>query len=373
MSERPESLILANCAVWTGDSYVADAAVGITDGRIATVGKPEDVRWRLGATAREIDLGGRLVLPGFIDSHVHLLAGGQHLSGLDLRDAGGREEFVDRIRGAVETAPPGRWLTGGRWDNARWPGSPLPHRDWIDPVTAENPVWVTRADGHIGLANSRALEIAGITPATSDPPGGRIDQDAAGQPTGILRDAAITLVRDRIPAPSEGEKVEILKRACNHAASLGVTAVSDMDSRGILAALSGLAAAGDLPCRVIHWIGLERRREAAELKHSGEFETGLVRIPGVKAFVDGSLGARTAWMFEPYDDDPGNAGLAMDGVEDGRFEADLRSALAAGLDAAVHAIGDRANAFALDLFERLIRDGAAEGRILRIEHAQHLR
>ncbi|MGH7543782.1 MAG: amidohydrolase, partial [Gemmatimonadota bacterium] len=224
-------VVLENARVWTGDSATPEArGLVVTAGRISrllqdegTLGFPQDV------PVRRIDLGGRRVVPGFNDAHTHLFDGGFALLSPDLLTSDTPEEFVHRLKAYADALPPGRWIDlPAAWDHERWPGHPLPTRQLIDPVTPRNPVWIRRPDGHIGLANSLALEAAGITAATPDPPGGRIDRDpATGEPTGIIRDAG-ELVRAAIPEITEEEYREALDAALAHAARVGVTSVQDM-------------------------------------------------------------------------------------------------------------------------------------------------
>ncbi len=370
MSKDTDSLVLKNAHVWTGDASCPSAeAVAMAGGVFTAVGNLESVRERAGRGAREIDLGGRLVAPGFIDSHVHLLEGGKHLLGLDLSGADTPEEFIRRIRERVAVMRSGEWITGGRWETSKWPGGGLPHRGLIDGFSREVPILVQRTDGHIALANSRALEMAGITRETDAPKGGVIDRDEDGEPTGILRDAAMGLVRTRIAEPGAAEKKEMIRAALAHAASLGVTSVVDLGSPGVLPLYAGLADAGELTCRMHYFFGMDQSDEGMETARSGGFRSPFVRVCGVKAFVDGSLGARTALMYEPYEDERENRGLSFEWAEDGRLEELVRELDDAGLQAAVHAIGDRAVALVLDIFGKV-----ASGNVRhRVEHAQHLR
>jgi len=374
------ALLLRNGRVWTGTPALPEAeAIGIVGDRVVAVGDAARVRAALGQNAEEIDLGGRRVVPGFIDNHVHFLSGGEHLLGLDLSSADSPDDFVRRVFAAVEahrtaTVPPrGGWITGGRWDNARWPGGQWPHRRLIDPFSADVPIFLRRADGHMALANTCALRLTGITRDTASPPGGSIDRDTDGEPTGILRETAMALVETRIPHSTPVEKERAIRAALAHAAALGVTGVNDFESPEVLPIYRALEAADKLTCRITYWHGIRQWEEAARLHRCGEFSGGFLRLGGVKAFMDGSLGSRTALMFTPFADEQGNCGLAAEGVEDGTLEQQIRAADGAGLQVAVHAIGDRANALTLDIVERVIRDHGARDRRLRIEHAQHLR
>lgn len=362
--------ILRNARIWTGALERPWAsAIAVAEGRIVAVGEEAEVRAAAGR-CEEMDLGGRVVAPGLMDNHVHFMKGGEYLLGLDLRDAAGPEEFARRVRAAVERGERGRWITGGRWDNGLWRGGVWPHRGMIDSFSAETPIFLRRADGHAGLANGRALALAGIGRATPNPPGGVIDRDAGGEATGILRDSAAELVKAHIPKPTEGEKVAMVRAALRHAAELGVTGVCDMESP-CLEVYEGLLRRGELTCR-IRWYGpLEGRGRMPVLPR--DVDERMLCVGGVKAFMDGSLGSRTAWLFEPFADDRGSRGLPMGGVVSGELAEGLLEADGAGLQVALHAIGDRANAEALDVAERMARVNGARDRRMRIEHAQHLR
>jgi predicted amidohydrolase YtcJ len=346
--------------------------VGIVGDTIAAVGDYKHVRKAVGPRSEEIDLGGRLLLPGFIDSHVHFLGGGGYLLGLDLRGADDPQEFVRRIREKVEQTAKGKWVSGGRWDTSKWPGRAWPHRDLIDGFSPYVPIFVRRTDGHVGLANSCALRIAGITSETPPPKGGMIDRDRDGRLTGILRDAAMGLVQKHIPEASESEKEEMIRAALDHAASLGVTSVNDLESPA-LKIYQKLLDAERLTCRINYWHGISRWENIAAIRLWPGFGNDLLRIGGVKAFVDGSLGARTALMFEPYNDDPGNTGPALEWTASGKLEQQMLACDSAGIQMAVHAIGDKANALLLDIIESLVREKGRRDRRIRIEHAQHLR
>jgi predicted amidohydrolase YtcJ len=201
----------------------------VTRERIIAVGSNSDIKKLAVAKTRAIDLQGRLVLPGFIDNHTHFIEGGFHLLSVDLRDAPTPEEFSLRIKGHATKLPAGRWVTGGDWDHERWPGGPLPTKELIDRYTPSNPVFVTRLDGHMGLANSVALRMAGVTKESKDPPGGTIVRDArTGEPTGILKDDAQSLVYRVIPSATESEREEALKASLGQAARVGVTSIHDI-------------------------------------------------------------------------------------------------------------------------------------------------
>lgn len=308
-----------------------------------------------------VDLGGRLAVPGFIDNHTHFISGGFQLSRVQLRDAASPEEFARRI---ASHAAPGKWVTGWGWDEQLWNPYRLPDRSLIDPLTPASPVFVSRMDAHMALANSVALKLAGITRETPDPPGGTIVRDAGGEPTGLLKDAAMSLVKAVVTPPSIGERIVAAKAALREAARFGVTSLCDMswadEAFDDLRAYQQL----DLTARVYLHMPV-----AAHARAEKRVISDKLRIGALKGFSDGSLGSSTAAMFEPYADDPGNRGLMMEPMTSGSMAEWVADADARDLQIAIHAIGDRANDAVLSIFES--RPGC-RARRFRIEHAQHL-
>jgi hypothetical protein len=369
---QPADLIFTGGRVWTGDPEAATAeAIAIRAGRVIRTGSSADVARFRGPATREVQLAGRLVVPGFIDDHAHFVAGGFQLGSVDLRDAASPQEFSARIAAFARTTPAGRWVTGGDWDHELWPGGPLPQRAWIDSATGAVPVFVSRLDGHMALANTRALELAGVTRDTPDPPGGTIVRDpVTGEPTGMLKDEAMALVGRVIPAASPAERDSALQQAQAHALARGVTLVQDMGSWEDLEAYQRALAAGRLTLRVYAFVPLESWQRMRD--HVTRHGTGNVRLRwgGLKGFVDGSLGSTTAWFHEPYADEPGTSGLLV--TDTARLREWIHGADAAGLHVVVHAIGDRANDWLLDTYEAVARENGRRDRRFRIEHAQHL-
>ncbi len=363
--------VLTGGLVWTGSSLSTEAnptAIAISAGRISAVGTDEEILRLAGARTRRIDLGGRRVVPGLIDAHTHFISGGFELAGVRLRDAATPAEFARRI-GEFAAEHPGEWVTGGTWDHELW-GGELPRRDWIDSLTSGSPVFVSRLDGHMGLANTRALELAGVTAETQDPPGGTIVRDGRGEPTGVLKDEAQSLVYAAIPEPSEAELDRALDAAVGHALERGVTMVGDMGTWAGHETYRRAHAAGRLSLRVYSVVPIATwQRLATYVEREGTGDDHLF-WGGVKGFVDGSLGSTTAWFYEPYDDDPTTTGLMVTDT------AELRRAVlvadAAGFQLLVHAIGDRANDWLLDVFADAERRNGVRDRRPRIEHAQHL-
>jgi hypothetical protein len=369
-------IINADVRTMAGPPRAARAsAVAVRGNRISQVGETAAIRALAATSTRVIDARGRLLLPGFNDAHVHFMEGGYSLGNVQLRDAATPEEFVRRIGAHAQKIPGGEWITGGEWDHQTWPGAPMPNRRLIDPVTAANPVFLSRTDGHIALANTLALKMAGVTRQSQDIPGGLIERDAAtGEPTGILKDAVMEAVRRIIPKPGYKEQKAAAQRATDCAARLGVTSVQDVLAGDDAAIYKELADRGELKTRVYALYPLARWEELARAADRPQTTAGMVRMGGVKAFADGSLGAGTACFFEPFADDPGNRGLLSDQMyPDGAMLRRVLGADSAGLQVAIHAIGDRANYEILNLLEIVARENGARDRRFRIEHAQHLR
>jgi predicted amidohydrolase YtcJ len=364
------SLVIVNARVWTGDARRPWAeAVAVSGDSIAAVGSSAEIRKRAGL-ARVIDAKGGLLVPGFVDAHVHFLEGGFRLASVQLRDARTPQEFVRRIAEFAAKLAPGTWITGGDWDHEQW-GGVLPERSWIDSVTPANPVWINRLDGHMALANSAALRAAGVTRSTKDVPGGSIVRTASGEPTGILKDNAQVLVQRVVPPPSPEQEDRALEAAMSYVLSLGVTTVHNMGHWEELAVFRRAQREGRLRVRIYAAVPLsswERLRDTVAAQGMGD---RWLRIGALKGFVDGSLGSHTAAMFDPYSDAPSDRGLLVNRLED--LYAWISGADRSGLQVMVHAIGDRAIAAQLDIFERVARENGPRDRRFRIEHAQHIR
>ncbi len=368
--------VLVNGKVWTGVRARPWAeAVAVRDGKIFAVGRTSEVRTLAGAGTKLVDLGGSLVLPGFIDSHTHFLAGGFALKSIQLRDAKNREDFVARIAAKARELGPGRWILNGDWDHQQLAPVEMPRREWIDAVTPDNPVCVNRFDGHMVLANSLALKLAGVTKDTPVPPGGEIEKDpATGELTGILKDEAMGPVYAKIPDPTFDEKLEAAEASVRHAAENGVTSVNEMADASSLEVFQELARRGRLTTRVHVYIPISEVGTLARLKLRSPFGGPYVTLAGLKGFVDGSLGSATAYFFEPYTDEPTTSGLLNGQMfPEGVMEERILEADRAGLQLAIHAIGDRANSMLLDLYEKAVAANGPRDRRWRVEHAQHMR
>jgi hypothetical protein len=373
VSPPPADLVVLG-RVWTGDPAKPWAGAVATRGdTIVAVGDSATVRKLIGNRTRVIDNGRALVAPGFMDEHVHFLDGGYQLAGVDLRPANSPEEFVSRLKAFAAERRPGEWILGGDWDHERWPGAPLPRHEWIDSVTPRNPVFVSRLDGHMALANALALKAAGITRATRDIPGGTIVRDPrTGEPTGILKDDAQDPVYAAIPAATPPQDDAALARAMAFAASKGVTGVSSVSAGwDQVAAIGRARAAGRLTLRIALYPALSEWQRVADSVTAHGPGDDWVRLAGVKGFMDGSLGSTTALFFEPYVDEPTTSGLEV--TPEDSMRKWIGAADSAGLQVVVHAIGDKANAILLDIYDSVANAHGPRDRRFRIEHAQHLR
>jgi len=365
-------VILVNGRVHTVDPSRPEAeAVAICGERIGQVGSTAEIRALATSETRVIDLDGRRVVPGFNDAHVHFIDGADELVGVNLRPATDERDLARRLAEHAATLPRGRWILGGYWDHEAWPSKALPTHQAIDIATPEHPVFVQRLDGHMGLANSLAMKLAGITRDTVSPDGGTIVHDGSGEPTGVFKDNAMALITRVLPPPSLDEVMEKGRAALRHAAELGVTSVQDMTASATeLAAYQALRERGELTARIYsiqnHGIdGLVR----AGIKTG--FGDDWIRIGGIKLFADGSMGSGTAAFFEPYADDPSTKGLLLESPED--LQKAMIDADAAGFQLVVHAIGDRANAITIDAMEQVAQANGPRDRRPRIEHAQVMR
>ncbi|NIR50332.1 amidohydrolase, partial [candidate division KSB1 bacterium] len=368
---RIDIKIFVNGKIWTNDRPQKEAtAMAVQGGCIVAVGDESTVQPFKHSNTQIVDLNGKRVLPGFNDAHVHFMKGGFHLLGVDLRKAQTRDEFRAIVKDYASNLPNGRWITGGNWDHEVWPDKHWPSKELIDDVTPDHPVMVQRLDMHIALANSRALGMAGITTDTPDPFGGTIHRDPkTGVPTGILIDNAADLVYGVIPDPTAEERLQAARAAQQHALSLGVTSLQDINaSERDLRTYLNLCEASEFKVRLYVFRPIGLRRQLAEVGVRRAFGNAWMRIGGVKAFTDGSMGARSALFYEPYNDDPATSGLALQSKED--LLKMILEADASGLQIALHAIGDKANTWALDAFEAARKRNGNWERRHRIEHAQ---
>jgi len=366
-------IVIQGGPVWTGLSTGRGrpGAVAIAGDKILAVGDSAEIARYVGPQTQVLQANGGLIMPGFADGHTHFVDGGFQLASVNLRDAATPQEFVRRLKEYVAHLKPGEWILGGDWDHTLWRGAPLPRHDWIDSVTPNNPVFLSRLDGHMALANAAAMRAAKVTSATRAPVGGEIPRDARGAPTGIFKDNAEGLIDAAIPAPSAEQEDSAVGRALAHAALLGVTATGNMSaSWANLAAYKRMERAGRMTVRVFLYLPIDQWHAVADSVRNGAGDD-WVRIGGVKGYMDGSAGSRTAFFFEPFADSAGYYGLMR------QPESDMRTwvgaADSAGLQIAVHAIGDRANAIIVSIYDSVAHAHGARDRRFRVEHAQHLR
>jgi predicted amidohydrolase YtcJ len=364
--------IYLNAKIWTGDSSNPEAkAIAVKDSLILYVGN--DYQSWVGSNTELRDLHGKMLVPGFIDNHTHFLDGGYFLANINLRDVKSKENFISVFRHYTDSAKGNSWIKGGNWDHEAW-GGQLPRSEWIDSISGQHPVFITRYDGHMGLANSIALKLAGITKSTPNPPGGEIVKDPkTGEPTGILRDEATGLVYKVIPDQSEKDLDDALSRAAAHALAHGLTQVHDMGSYGgwiDMATYRRAEAAGQLPIRIYSFVAIHGWQKLDSFVKKNGWGDDRLRWGGLKGFVDGSLGSTTAWFYKPYLDAPNSTGLQV--TDTILLRKWILEADSAGLHIATHAIGDYANDWILNVYEEAENLRPLQDHRFRVEHAQHL-
>jgi hypothetical protein len=365
-------IIYKNAKIWTGDRSNPQAScIAVSGNRIIYVGS--NAAPFTGRNTKLIDAKGRLIVPGFIDNHTHFLNGGYQLTAVNLRNAASKKEFIQTLSSYISKLTDDRWIQGGDWDHEAM-GGELPTKEWIDSVTGNHPLFVNRYDGHMALANSITLKLAGIDKTTPNPAGGEIVRDpVTNEPTGVLKDEAMGLVYKIIPTPSEKELDEMLQRASAHGLQNGVTQVNDVSSYGGWIDLKTYTTAhknNQLNIRIYSFVALATWKRLADyVKQNGRGDD-MLRWGGLKGFVDGSLGSTTGWFYQPYLDDKKSTGLIVTDTND--LRRDILDADAAGLQVTVHAIGDRANDWLLNVYEEAEKKKENSNSRFRIEHAQHL-
>jgi predicted amidohydrolase YtcJ len=353
-------------------------AIAVKGDRIEGVGENGEILKLRGPDTQVIDLGGKFVMPGFNDAHIHLEPAGFDRLNVDLVGVKSLDEFRERIRAKVQTAAPGDWILGGGWDENLWPVKALPSRWDIDEITTDHPVFVERVDGHIGVANSRALQLASITIASRDPKGGKIDRDSNGQPTGILRETARQALRDAIPPPTHDKRRQAMELALEEAAQSGITSVQDNSSWEDFQILEEIEKDGKLTARISEWLPFDEPLDHLDaMRKEHPAPDNMLHTGMLKAFMDGSLGSHTAALIDPYADDPKNSGLPRYDAE--KINDMAKERMLAGYQLGFHAIGDAAAQMALNAFadgekaakEKKVKaaNGGDDYR-LRIEHAQ---
>ena len=368
--EKPATLLLVNGIVYTGDAARSRAeAVAIRGEKIIAVGSASQVQALRGPQTRVVDLQGRFVMPGFNDAHIHLANGGQAKLVVDFEGAKSLAEFQQRIRARLGEYKPGEWITGRGWDHTLWPEQRFPTRQDVDAVSNNHPMLFSRVDGHVSVANSLALKLAGISKETQDPPGGSIERDASGQPTGMLKENAVQLVGRRQPPLSSTRRRRGIELALAEIARFGVTSLQDNSSWADFLIYEQLKKEGQLTARITEWLPFqESLTRLKQMRAHGGTGDPWLKTGALKAVLDGSLGSRTAAMLEPYSDDPSTRGILR--IEERQLTPLAIARDAAGFQLAFHAIGDGANRVALNAFQAALEANGPRDRRDRIEHAQ---
>jgi predicted amidohydrolase YtcJ len=376
--ESPAEMVLLGGRVFLADeAHTVVEALAVRDGRVLAAGSDAAVRRWIGPYTEVVELEGRLVTPGFNDAHIHFAPGGASLLAVNLLGTTSVAEVERRVAAAAELAAPGEWILGRGWDHTRYPAAELgpggwPTREALDRAAPRNPVLLSRVDGHVSWASGEAMRIAGIARATTPPAGGEIVRDARGEPTGLFLESAMGLLSRHVPPPTPDQVRRGVAAALELAARTGVTSVQTSASPADVRLYRELRDAGTLTVRVYAWHPLEPATIAAfrSLGVTAGHGDEWLRVGMLKGYTDGTLGSRTAYMLEPFSDDPSTRGLPQ--YTDAQLDSLVQAADAAGLQVILHAIGDAANRQALDAFERAARANGARPRRHRIEHAQVL-
>jgi hypothetical protein len=346
-------------------------AIAIVGNRVLAVGGDSEMRALLDPEGNALNLDGRTVVPGFTDAHLHFMSYGLSLKQVDLAEVPTKTEALERVAVGVEATPAGHWVHGRGWDHSLWEGGAFPTRWDLDSVAPDHPVYLRRKCGHVGWANSRALDLAGITAATPAPFGGAIDHDPeTGELTGILKELAMDLVARLFEEPTLDEATAAIKAAMAHAHRLGITGVHTMEGPTALRAFEQLEVDDALAMRILIQVPEKNLDAAIQMGLRSGFGNERLRIGGVKMFADGALGARTAYMLEPFEGEPDNYGIPVATAD--HLREQVVKASQAGLAAFVHAIGDRANREVLDAIGASRQQGVGTDLRHRIEHTQVL-
>ena len=385
-SKPKADIIFIHANVYTGvqatsqfGSILRQEAIAVHGDRIQAVGKNTEIEKLKGPQTLVVDLGGHFVMPGFNDAHMHLADAGLQKLSVDLKGVKTLEEFRQRVLAKVEKAQPGEWILGGGWDETMWPVKALPSRWDLDEVSSGHPVFLDRVDGHLAVANTRALQLASVTIASKDPQGGKIDRDANGQPTGILRDTAVQAVRSVVPPPTHDMRRQGIEVALADMAAHGVTTVQDYSPQWQnFLIYEELEKEGKLTARISEWLDFNDSVEDLKKKRDSHPQPDLMLHTGMlKGFMDGSVGGHTAALLEPYADDPTNTGLPR--YDAAKLNEMAKERVLAGFQLGFHAIGDKGVQMALDAFaeaEKAAREQKVKGANggddfrLRVEHAQ---
>jgi len=383
-TQAPDAIFLHG-NIYTGATQQGDKVVRATPAstqamavrgdRIVAVGSDHEIEKLKGKQTTVVDLDGHFVMPGFNDAHTHLGSAGFEKLDVNLVGTKSLEEMKARIAARVGTAAPGEWIVGRGWDHTLWVGQKLPTRQDLDPVTQNHPAVFIRVDGHISVANTAALQAAGITRATPDPAGGEIDRDPSGDPTGILREKARDLVESKIPLPTPSLRRRAAELALQDAAQWGITSAQDFSAWEDFLTYEDLENEGKLTLRISEWLPFDQSLNVLDTHRAHHpAQDPMLHTGMLKGFMDGSLGSRTAALLQPYSDDPGNSGLPQ--YDQQKLNDMIGPRVAAGFQIGFHAIGDRGVEMALEAFsvaERYVRERNVRPNDdfrFRIEHAQ---
>jgi predicted amidohydrolase YtcJ len=387
---EPPDQIFINGDIYTGAEegfggapakvYPRAQAMAVRNGRIMAAGAGDEIRKIKGPHTQVVDLGGRFAMPGFNDAHLHLASGGFEMLNVELSNTKSFDEMKARIAERVKTAAPGEWILGGGWDDTKWPVQKIPTRQDLDAITGDHPALFIRTDGHMLVANSAALRVAGVTKQTPDPPGGRIDREPNGEPAGGLRETAQDLARKKVPPPTKAQRRRGAELALQEAARYGLTSAQDNSQWDDFLTYAELEKEGKLTLRITEWLPFQQPVNVLEQRRGFHAPQDPMLHSGMlKGFMDGSIGSHTAAMLAPYTDEPKNSGLPQ--FEQAKLDQMAAERAAAGFQMGFHAIGDRGVAMALEAFataERYVEEKNPKapqlrrpgGFRFRVEHAQ---
>ena len=371
---RPADLIVTNARIYTVDeTRPVVSAMAVRDGRIAFVGSEREALALRGGSTRMLDLKGRTVIPGMVDAHAHLLGLGESLRNVTLVGAKSYDEVVARVVARAKGLPAGQWLIGRGWDQNQWGDTRFPTHEALSRALPNNPVYLTRVDGHAGLANTAAMRVAGVTATTQDPSGGRIERGAGNEPTGVFVDNAKSLLERSIPPLSRADERQAIRAAITESQRYGLVGLHDAgESRATIDLMEEMAKAGEIPFRLYVMIGDDSAAVAHYLARgpqSGLYDNHLW-IRAIKLYADGALGSRGAALLEPYSDDAANRGLLVSAPA--HIQEVATRALRAGFQVNTHAIGDRGNRIVLDAYDAALKAAPHADHRFRVEHAQIL-
>jgi predicted amidohydrolase YtcJ len=381
MTTASPDVIFVNGNIWTGvAAHPRATAIAIHEGNVLAIGTDAEVRKLAAKNAQTIDLGGRFVMPGFNDAHLHFASGGITKLQVELAGTKSLEEMKSRIAEKAKSAQPGEWILGRGWDQTKWTKEVLPTRQDLDQVTAGHPAIFGRADGHIAVANSAAMQAAGVTRDTKAPAGGQIDVDANGEPTGVFRESAMQLIHSKIPDPTPAQRRRGIELALQEAAEFGLTSIQDNSEWADFLVYEELEREGKLSVRISEWLPFGASvRTLQQHRASHPATDRMLHTTMLKGYMDGSLGSSTAVLLAPYSDDPNKKNKGLPQFEQPKLNQMSDERAAAGFQLGFHAIGDGAAQMALDAFadaQRFAREHAANPQAakrdfrFRIEHAQ---